>query len=36
MIADDYMRNPENVRQVEETVMLNARDKRGSCCLLSS
>lgn len=36
MVADDYIRNPENVRQVEETVMLNARDKRGSCCLLSS
>jgi hypothetical protein len=36
MIADDYMSDPENVRQVEETILLSARDKRGSCCLVSS
>lgn len=36
MVADDYMFNPENVRQVDETIMLNAYDKRQSCCLVSS
>jgi hypothetical protein len=35
-VADDYMSNPENVRHVEETIMLNAHDKRRSCCLVSS
>ena len=36
MVADDYMLNPENVRRVDETIMLNANDKRRSCCLVSS
>jgi len=36
MVADDYMLNPENARRVEETIMLNAHDKRRSCCLVSS
>lgn len=36
IIADDYMANPENVRQVDETITLSGRDKRGSCCFVSS
>lgn len=36
MVADDYMLNPENIRRVEETIMLNAHDQRRSCCLVSS
>jgi len=36
MVANDYMLNPENVRRVDETIMLNASDKRRSCCMVSS
>ncbi|XP_067012398.1 ras-related protein Rab-24 [Anabrus simplex] len=33
MIADDYMECPENAKQVEETISLNAKEKRSSCCV---
>lgn len=31
MIAEDYISNPENLKQVEETITLTARDKRSTC-----
>lgn len=36
LIARDYLADPENVQQVDETIMLNERDRRGSCCLMGS
>ncbi|KAK7864803.1 hypothetical protein R5R35_012290 [Gryllus longicercus] len=33
MIAEDYISNPENMKQVEETICLTAKDKRSSCCI---
>ncbi|KAJ9576636.1 hypothetical protein L9F63_015005 [Diploptera punctata] len=36
LISTDYLANPENAQQLEETIVLNERDKRGSCCLIGS
>ena len=36
LIAADYLNSPENAQHLEDTVILNDRDKRGSCCLMGS